>query len=257
MFDNTGTVMELQGLTKAYKNNRGVEDVTLSVSRGEIYGFFGANGAGKTTVMKLATGLIRPDRGSVRLFGRDIRENYEEAMSRVGVLIEKAEAFEYMSGYQNLQLAARLYPDLPKTRVDEVLEMVGLSARKKEKVGGYSLGMKQRLGIASAILSKPELLILDEPTNGLDIEGMFEMRELIARLAREERITFFLSSHLISEMERICSRIGIIHNGKLIREGGMEELVKASGESLETYFVHQIREVREAERHGAAEVRYH
>jgi ABC-2 type transport system ATP-binding protein len=240
-------VLDIQGVSKTYKNHRGVNSITLQVYTGDVYGFFGSNGAGKTTVMKIVTGLIKADQGRVRLFGHDINEHYEDAMKHVGVLIEKAEAFEYMSGYKNLELAARLYPQLPKSRVDEVLELVGLSARKKEKVGHYSLGMKQRLGIACAILSKPKLLILDEPTNGLDIEGMVEMRELIGRLAREEQITFFLSSHMITEMEKICSRIGIIHNGKLIQERSMDELVETTGQSLETYFVQQIMAERKEE----------
>jgi ABC-2 type transport system ATP-binding protein len=250
-------VLDIHGLSKTYKNNRGIDNITLQVSRGDVYGFFGPNGAGKTTVMKIVAGLVRADRGNVRLFGHDVNERYEDAMKHVGVLIEKAEAFEYMSGYKNLEMAARLYPQLAITRVDEVLELVGLAANKKEKVGHYSLGMKQRLGIASAILSKPELLIMDEPTNGLDIEGMFDIRELIRQLANEERITFFLSSHLISEMEMICNRIGILHNGKLIQEGSMDELVQASGQSLETYFVQQIRAEREAAQNGAVKVEYH
>ncbi|WP_276356907.1 ABC transporter ATP-binding protein [Cohnella caldifontis] len=256
---NGDIVLDIQGLTKSYRNRRGIENVTLQVRRGDIYGFFGPNGAGKTTVMKIASGLIRADRGSVRLFGYDVNEQYEPAMSRVGVLIEKGEAFEYLSGRRNLELAARLYPGLPKTRVDEVLELVGLSKHGKEKAGHYSLGMKMRLAIAGALVSKPELLILDEPTNGLDIEGMVEIRELVRKLAREERTTFFLSSHLISEMEMICNRIGILHEGKLIREGSMGELLQGSGpsSSLETYFIEQIRAEREAADHEPANVRYH
>ncbi|TJY42211.1 ATP-binding cassette domain-containing protein [Cohnella pontilimi] len=254
---NKDTVLDIQGLSKTYKNNRGIDNITLQVRRGDVYGFFGPNGAGKTTVMKIVTGLVKADRGSVRVFGYDVNEHYEEAMKDVGVLIEKAEAFEYMSGRKNLELAARLYPHLPNTRVDEVLDLVGLSANKKEKVGHYSLGMKQRLGIASAILSKPQLLILDEPTNGLDIEGMVEIRELIRRLAVEEQITFFVSSHLITEMEMICNRIGIIHNGRLIREGDIGELLQESGQSLETYFVQQIRAEREAANHEPAPIQYH
>lgn len=255
MYDDA--VLNIQGLSKTYKNNRGIDNITLQVRRGDVYGFFGPNGAGKTTVMKIVTGLIKADRGRARLFGHDVGGHYELAMQNVGVLIEKAEAFEYMSGRKNLELAARLYPQLPKTRVDEVLELVGLSANSKEKVGHYSLGMKQRLGIASAILSRPELLILDEPTNGLDIEGMVEIRELIRRLAVEEHITFFISSHLISEMEMICNRIGIIHGGRLIREGAIGELLQASGQSLETYFVQQIRAEREAPHHESVEIQYH
>lgn len=251
------TVLDIQGLCKTYKNNRGIDNITLQVGRGDVYGFFGPNGAGKTTVMKIVTGLVKADRGRVRLFGHDVSERYELAMQRVGVLIEKAEAFEYLSGRKNLELAARLYPQLPKTRVDEVLDWVGLSANSKEKVGHYSLGMKQRLGIACAMVSKPELLILDEPTNGLDIEGMVEIRELIKRLAIEQRTTFFVSSHLISEMEMMCNRIGIIHDGKLIREGSMGELLQASGQSLETYFVQQIRAEREVAHHELVDVQYH
>lgn len=256
---NDEVVLDIQGLAKTYKNKRGVDNITLQVRRGDVYGFFGPNGAGKSTVMKIAAGLIRADRGQVRLFGHDVGTQHELAMQHVGVMIERTEAFEYMSGRRNLALAARLYPYLPKSRVDEVLELVGLSASGKEKVGSYSLGMKQRLGIAGAILSKPKLLILDEPTNGLDIEGMVEIRELIGRLAREEQTTFFVSSHLITEMEMICNRVGIIHDGRLIREGGMSELLQASGQSqsLESYFVQQIRAEREASRHEHANGQYH
>jgi len=250
-------VLEFEHVSKRYRNGKGVNGISLQVRRGDIFGFFGPNGAGKTTLMKIAAGLCRADKGRVRMFGHDVGERFEAAMRRTGVLIEKAEAFDYLSGRQNLALAARLYPDLPKCRIDEVLELVGLSASAGEKAGHYSLGMKQRLGVASALLSRPELLILDEPTNGLDIEGMAEIRELIARLARESGITFFVSSHLISEMEMICSRIGILHEGRLIREGRISDLADAPGQSLEAYFIHQIHEEREAARHGASESEYH
>lgn len=244
-------VLELNGLTKIYANRRGVENITLQVQRGDIYGFFGPNGAGKTTVMKIIAGLCRADRGQVRLFGQDASADFVKAMSRVGVLIETADAYDYMSGYKNLELAARFYPQLPRKRIDEVLELVGLAAFKHERVSQYSLGMKQRLGVAAAILSEPELLILDEPTNGLDIEGMVEMRELIARLAREQHITFFLSSHLITEMEQLCSRIGILYNGRLVREDFVADIVRgANPMTLENYFMEQVREERRAEVHA-------
>lgn len=246
-------VLDIQGLSKRYRNNRGVSEIALQVNRGDVYGFFGPNGAGKSTVMKIAAGLVRADRGSVRLFGADVAEDYERAMRRVGVLIEKAEAFEYMSAYKNLELAARLYPELPRTRIDEVLELTGLSSSKREKVGHFSLGMKQRLGIASALIGGPELLILDEPTNGLDIEATVDLRELIGRLGSEERITFFLSSHLISEMESICNRIGIIQDGRIIREGSLTSLKQASGQSLESYYISQIRSERGGEKNGTAQ----
>jgi ABC-2 type transport system ATP-binding protein len=159
-------------------------------------------------------------------------------------LIETADAYTYMSGYQNLVLASRFYPNLPRKRIDEVLELVGLAAFAKEKVANYSLGMKQRLGLASALLSSPELVILDEPTNGLDIEGMVDVRETIARLAKEQGITFFISSHLIREMELMCSRIGIVHQGKFINEASISEVLQGSYESLETYYLDQISQER-------------
>ncbi|MFD0681593.1 MULTISPECIES: ABC transporter ATP-binding protein [unclassified Paenibacillus] len=238
-------IVELNGLTKKYSNKRGVEQITLQVERGEVYGFFGPNGAGKTTVMKIITGLCRADQGSARLFGYDITTHYTQAMQKTGVLIETAEAFEYMSGYKNLQLASRLYPELGKSRIDEVLELVGLAKYKHEKVAGYSLGMKQRLGIAAALLSRPELLILDEPTNGLDIEGMVEMRKMMALLASEQGMTFFLSSHMIQEMELLCTRIGIVYEGRLIQEGLLSDLVNVQAQgSLEQLFINSIQEER-------------
>jgi ABC-2 type transport system ATP-binding protein len=244
------TVLEIESLTKTYSNGRGIEDISLQVRRGDIYGCFGPNGAGKTTLMKAVAGLCRIDRGRVRVFGFDAAAHFEQAMMKTGLLIERAEAYEYMSGYKNLEMALRYYPNMAKSRIDEVLELVGLAPYKKDKVETYSLGMKQRLGIAAAIISKPELLILDEPTNGLDIEGMVEIRELILRLAREERITFFISSHLVHEMELICNRIGIMYNGKLIREGKLSELLDGSYASLEDYFVQQVREERRTARHA-------
>ncbi|WP_373229329.1 ABC transporter ATP-binding protein [Cohnella sp.] len=238
------TIVEIEGLTKIFRNQRGIREISLNVQKGDIYGFFGPNGAGKTTVMKIMAGLSRADKGKVRMFGHDIAMNYEQAMAKVGVLIETAEAYNYMSGRRNLELAARMYPGLSSKRVDEVLELVGLSNYRHEKVGHYSLGMKQRLGLAAAILSKPELLILDEPTNGLDIEGMVQVREIILQLAREERITFFLSSHLIQEMELMCNRIGILYDGKLIREGSKTQLLEGRFTTLEELFLHEVKEKR-------------
>ncbi|QMV43038.1 ABC transporter ATP-binding protein [Cohnella cholangitidis] len=244
------TIVSIEGLTKTFRNQRGIRDISLNVHRGDIYGFFGPNGAGKTTVMKIMAGLSRADRGKVRLFGHDVSTHYEQAMASVGVLIETAEAYNYMSGRKNLELAARMYPGLPGNRVDEVLELVELSSVQREKVGHYSLGMKQRLGLASAILSRPELLILDEPTNGLDIEGMVQIREVIMRLASEERTTFFLSSHIVHEMELMCNRIGILHGGRLIREGLKSQLLDERFPTLESLFIHEIREERMAKAHA-------
>jgi ABC-2 type transport system ATP-binding protein len=242
-------VIEVSGLTKKYNNNRGIENMSFNVAKGEIYGFFGPNGSGKTTLMKILTGLSRADKGKASLLGYDIASQFEQAMSKVGSLIETADAYTYMSGYHNLVLAARFYPNLPRKRIDEVLELVGLTPYAKEKVANYSLGMKQRLGLASALLSSPELVILDEPTNGLDIEGMVDVRETIKRLAKEQGITFFISSHLIREMELMCSRIGIVYQGRFIKEASMSELEQSPYESLEQYFLAQISQERESVPH--------
>jgi ABC-2 type transport system ATP-binding protein len=244
-------IVEIEGLSKRFKNQRGIFNVNMTVHRGDIYGYFGPNGAGKTTVMKIMAGLSRADKGTAKMFGYNAATHFEQAMAKVGVLIETAEAYNYMSARKNLEMAARLYPDVDRKRVDEVLELVGLSSFHNEKVGQYSLGMKQRLGIAAAILSKPELLILDDPTNGLDIEGMGQSREIILQLAKEESITFLISSHLIHEMELMCNRIGIIYNGRLIREGLQAELLEEGRfATLEELFIHEIKAERKTAVHA-------
>ncbi|ADG83472.1 ABC transporter [Thermincola ferriacetica] len=234
-------ILEVTNLTKLYRNGRGIKNITFDIFKGDVFGFLGPNGAGKTTVMKIITGLSRADKGEVKIFGYDITEQFEKAMAKVGCLIETADAYEYMSAYRNLELAARFYSDIKKTRIEEVLEDVGLGPFKHEKVGTFSLGMKQRLGLALAILSEPEFVILDEPVNGLDIEGMVDVRNTITHLAGEKQITFFISSHLIHEIELICNRIGIIINGQLIREGRVSELLSDQYNSLEDYYISQLR----------------
>ncbi len=244
------TIVQIESATKVYRNRRGIRDVTLSVRQGDVYGLFGPNGAGKTTLMKMMVGLSRADKGTIKLFGFDVKTHYEQAMSKVGALIETAEAYGYMSGRRNLEQAARLYPELPAGRVDEVLELVGLREVQHERAGKYSLGMKQRLGLAAAILSKPELLVLDEPTNGLDIESTVQIREIVKRLAREEGTTFLISSHLIREMELMCNRLGIVHGGRLIREGDAAELLGGKFSSLEELYLHEIEQDRRAMTHA-------
>lgn len=236
-------VLEVIDLTKLYRNKRGIRNISLEINQGDIFGLLGPNGAGKTTLMKIITGLCRADQGQVKIMGFNIPDQFEQAMARVGCIIETADAYEYMSGQKNLELAARFYPHLKKTRIDEVLEIVGLSQYKKEKVENYSLGMKQRLALASAILACPEFVVLDEPTNGLDIEGMVEIRKMIMDLASEHRVTFFMSSHQAHEMELMCNRIGIINHGKLIREGMVSEIL-TNYSSLEDFFIQQTREER-------------
>lgn len=242
--------LEIKGLTKIYKNGRGVRDVGFEVNKGEIYGFLGPNGSGKTTVIKIITGLIRPDAGEVRIFGHDLNECFEQAMAGVGSLVDTAEAYGHLTAYKNLELAARFYRGLKKSRIGEVLDEVGLGRFKREKVQEFSLGMKQRLGIAQAILAEPELVILDEPVNGLDIEGMVEIRETILRLAREKRTTFFISSHLIHEIEQVCNRVGIIMDGRLVDQCDTAEALHRSHNSLEEYYLELVGRKRRGDPHG-------
>ena len=196
----------LTGMTKHYSNGRGIKKIDLTVNQGEILGILGPNGAGKTTLLKCLTGLIHPDSGNVKLFGIDLHQNYKEAIRPVGALIGPAIAYENMTPYQNLKMISRLYPGTTKGDIDRVLEQTGLMTYRNEKVSSFSMGMKQRFGIASALLSRPRLIILDEPTNGLDIDGLLLLRKTIQEIASESRVTFVISSHHISELEKICHR---------------------------------------------------
>jgi ABC-2 type transport system ATP-binding protein len=231
--------MEVTGLTKVYRNGRGIVDMNLELDQGDIFGFLGPNGAGKTTAMKLMTGLMKPDRGDVKIFGVSILEDFVGAMKHVGCIIETAESYPYLTAYENLKLHARFYPDVDQKRIEECLEITGLSKYKHEKARRFSLGMKQRLGVAAAILSRPKLLILDEPLNGLDIEGMLDMRRLIKRLAEEEGTTFFISSHLIHDVELTCTRIGVVYGGKLVSVDYTDHIL-ANYASLENYFISEV-----------------
>jgi ABC-2 type transport system ATP-binding protein len=231
--------MEITGLTKVYSNGRGISDLHLEVNEGDIFGFLGPNGAGKTTAMKMMAGLVKPDRGDVSIFGASIIDNYVEAMRHVGCIIETAESYPYLTAYDNLKLLARFYPQVDNARIDECLEITGMLKYKNEKARKFSLGMKQRLGVAAAILSRPKLLILDEPLNGLDVEGMLDMRRLIKRLAEEEGTTFFISSHLIHDVELTCTRIGVVYGGKLVNVDDTDNIL-ANYSTLENYFVSEV-----------------
>ncbi|MEL1136511.1 ATP-binding cassette domain-containing protein [Desulfitobacterium sp. THU1] len=232
-------VIEIQNLTKLYKNGRGVNDLTLDIYRGEIFGFLGPNGAGKTTAMKIMTGLISADRGDVKIFGHSIRDEYEKAMAQVGCIIEVPESYPYLTAYENLRQLARFYPEIDKKRIEEVLELTGMLRYKNEKPQRFSLGMKQRLGISAAILARPQVVILDEPLNGLDVEGMIDIRKLILHLAETEKTTFFISSHLIHDVELTCNKIGVIYNSMLLNVQSREEILKDYA-TLENYFVSEV-----------------
>jgi len=235
----TSTAIEITGLTKLYKNGRGISDLNLRVDQGDVFGFLGPNGAGKTTAMKMMAGLMKPDRGDVKIFGSSVLESYVDAMKHVGCIIETAESYPYLTANDNLKLFARFYPQVDQRRIDECLEITGMLKYKHEKAKKYSLGMKQRLGVAAAILSNPKLLILDEPLNGLDVEGMLEMRRLIKRLSAEEGTTFFISSHLIHDVELTCTRIGVVYGGKLVNEDYTSNIL-SNYSSLENYFVSEV-----------------
>lgn len=237
-------VLEVEGLTKLYSNGRGVVDISFEVYKGDVFGFLGPNGAGKTTVMKAITGLNTFKKGRVEILGFDIKTQFEKALGKVGAIIETADAYEYMSAYYNLKIASRFYKNMEKFSIDEILDIVHLTEFKHEKVSKFSLGMKQRLALALALISKPELVILDEPTNGLDIEGTVEMRNLIIKLASEKGITFFISSHLVHEIELMCNKVAIINNGQLINSGQLIKSIKEKYASLEDFYMDEVKNAR-------------
>ena len=236
-------VLVVEGLTKLYNNGRGVRDISFEVYKGDVFGFLGPNGAGKTTVMKSITGLNTFKNGRVEILGFDLKTQFEKALGKVGAIIETADLYEYMSAYHNLKIASRFYKNMEMYSIDEILDIVKLTEFKEEKVSKFSMGMKQRLALALALLSKPELVILDEPTNGLDIEGTIQMRNLIIELATTKGITFFISSHLVHEIELMCNRVAIINNGQLINNGEYTQSIKEKYASLEEFYMDKVNNV--------------
>jgi ABC-2 type transport system ATP-binding protein len=216
--------IEARGLVKRYGRITAVDEVDLTVSPGDVYGYLGPNGAGKTTSLRMLLGLIRPDAGSAKLFGRDPLVEGARALDGVAGFVEAPRFYPYMSGRHNLEMAAALDGDGAADRIDEALDTVDLTDRAGDKVGGYSHGMRQRLGIAGALLRDPRLLLLDEPTTGLDPGGMRDMRVLIRRLA-DQGMTVLLSSHLMGEVEELCDRVAIVGSGRVLYEGSLPELI--------------------------------
>lgn len=225
-------IMETHDLLKSYKGKTVVNAVNIHVKKGEIYGFVGPNGAGKSTVMKMILNLIQPDGGEVRLFGEKVTDHSYESFKRVGSIIENPYFYDKMTARQNLELHCEYMGFPNKNRIDEVLQMVDLQNVEGKQICHYSLGMKQRLAIARAILARPEFLILDEPINALDPEGIREMRNLFRRLNQEAGTTIFISSHILSEVDLIADRIGIIQHGKLLTELSIEEIHKHQTEYI-------------------------
>jgi len=218
------SIIKTKNLCFSYvKHKKDISALNLEVPKGSVYGFLGPNGSGKTTTIRLLLGLLKKQEGEVFLFGNSFNKNRLKNLGNIGALIESPSLYEHLNAKENLQVAGRYRRNIPKERIDEVLEIVKLSHTKKKKVKAFSLGMKQRLGLAISLLNKPELLILDEPTNGLDPKGIIEMRTLIKELNEQYGTTIFISSHLLSEIEKTCSHVGIIRDGKML----FQDTVKA------------------------------
>lgn len=219
-------ILQTRNLTKVYRGKRVVNDVNMQVNRGDIYGFLGQNGAGKTTMLRMIMGLVKPTTGEIEIFGQDVRRGRKDIHSRIGSIIELPGFYLHMTARQNLDMHRRLMGVQDDRTVQEHLDLVGLTEEADHKVKTFSLGMKQRLGIARALLTRPELLILDEPTNGLDPLGMKEIRELLLKLTKQRGLTVLISSHILGEIQQMATRIGIIHRGTLLEQIDFAELQK-------------------------------
>ncbi|CAN7697104.1 ABC transporter ATP-binding protein [Paenibacillus sp. LjRoot56] len=221
-------VLSVNNLKKRIKNKEIIKGISFDVYAGEIFGFLGPNGSGKTTTIRMLVDLIRPTEGTIQICGFDVHKEHDEAMRKVGCIVENPELYSYLTGWENLEHFARMLPDVDENRIREVVEIVSMDQRIHDKVRTYSLGMRQRLGIAQALLGRPSLLILDEPTNGLDPQGIKEMREFIQRLAADG-LSLFVSSHLLSELQQMCHRVAIISHGEVIQVGAVDELIAQGG----------------------------
>ena len=238
-------ILKCENLNKDFGKKQILKDVSLEVYEGEILGFIGPNGAGKTTTIKLILGLQNITRGKVLINGYDIEKQFSKAIENVGAIVENPDLYMYLSGYENLKLAANLYKEIDKKRINEVLKLVGLEKRANEKVSKYSLGMRQRLGIAQAILHKPSLLILDEPTNGLDPEGIKEMRELLLNLAKNEKMAILISSHNLAELDTLCNKVSIIKNGKVIETSDISIIKKETDMEYKIFEVNDTKKIKD------------
>lgn len=239
------TVLKCENLNKKFGKKQILNNVSFEMQEGDILGFIGPNGAGKTTTIKLILGLQNITQGRVTINGCDIEKQFTKAIEKVGAIVENPDLYMYLSGYENLKLIANLYPKIDKKRIDEVIKLVKLENRMKDKVSKYSLGMRQRLGIAQAILHKPNLLILDEPTNGLDPEGIKEMRELLVDLAQKEKMAILISSHNLAELDNLCNKVCIIKNGEIIETSDIYGIKKEAGKSFQIFEVDNSQKAKE------------
>jgi ABC-2 type transport system ATP-binding protein len=225
MHNDSTPVLAVEGLTKTIGSRTIVDQVSFEVNAGEIFGFLGPNGAGKTTTIRMLVGLIRPTAGSIRIAGHDLQTDFLRAIRHVGCIVENPEMYPYLTGRENLEVFARMQGDISAERIEEVVRLVELEYRIDDRVRTYSLGMRQRLGIAQALLGRPSLLILDEPTNGLDPAGIRELRAFVRKLAKTEGISVFISSHILHEVQLMCDRVAIIHQGRLVKSGTVQQLL--------------------------------
>ena len=230
-------VLKCDNINKVIKKKQILDNVSFELNEGEILGFIGPNGAGKTTTIKLILGLQSITSGTIKINGFDIQKDFVKAIEKVGAIVENPDFYMYLSGRKNLELISNMYKGIGKERIDEVVKLVGLENRINDKVSKYSLGMRQRLGIAQAIINKPNLLVLDEPTNGLDPEGIKELREFLVKLSKEENMAIFISSHNLAELESFCNKICIIKSGKVIENTTMEELKAETVDEKNIYYV--------------------
>ena len=226
---NNEKIIEVENLSKQFKELWAVKGLNLNVYKGDVFGFLGPNGAGKSTTIRMLLSLITPTEGKIRIFGKDLKKNRIDILKRIGAIVEKPDFYGYLSAYKNLEILGRLsQTDVSRKRIMEVLELVGLEKRFKSKVKTYSYGMKQRLGLAQALIHDPDLIILDEPTIGLDPQGMKEVRDLILFLSNQNKKTIFISSHILYEIELVANRMVIIDKGSAIVEGNVSELLNAN-----------------------------
>ena len=233
-------IMEIKNIKKKIGEHLIIDNLSFNIYRGEVFGFLGPNGAGKTTTIRMILGLMSITSGEIYIDGYSITKDFEKAITHVGGIVESPDMYKNLTGYQNLVHYLRMYHGIKKKRIDEVIKLVSLDKRVNDKVKIYSLGMRQRLGLAQALINSPSLLILDEPTNGLDPAGIHELRNQLRTLAKEENIAVFVSSHLLSEMELMCDRIGIIQNGKLVKIQNMKEMLESKERGAFAFAVEPI-----------------
>lgn len=228
----SATTLSVRNLTKTIKKHKVIKGISFELKEGEVFGFLGPNGAGKTTTIRMLVGLIRPTSGTIEICGYDVKKNFTKAMANLGCIVENPELYPYLSGTDNLLHFARMLPSVDAKRIAEVVDMVKLTERIDDKVKTYSLGMRQRLGIAQALLNRPKVLILDEPTNGLDPAGIRQMRVFIRELAEKEGLSVLVSSHLLSEIQLLCDRVAIITKGNIITVDTVESLLSSQEQAV-------------------------